>query len=459
MARFTQGGGSGDGSALNFVQNKVAQPVPVTGYPTTIAAVTITTTGKPVQISLTGEGSNAQAGSWVRLNIFRDGQEIGNTIQIEASAISENVPYAINVIDEVGSGQHVYEAIIISMSAGNWSFGEASGPIMNAVELTGFKGDTGAQGSEGPTGQDGQGFNFRGAWVTDTLYLQNDVVTQNGSTYIANYDYQDTSGPYLDGDLWAPIALKGDTGPQGETGPQGPAGEGGESGPKTWTAPNDALYEIRQAHGGIEVTLDQPLSYGENINIVNNVTNSSTITVTTSSELSAIFSSIWTGSAYFRKLSIDFNNQTRYFIVGNPTSNENEWVLEALDGPLTTYSGNSYYVNLEYGGVPVVWWNADNLGFMPEGDEWKFRGAKVEYHSYSTDSGTMIGTIYIASDSGDNYVTHIETNSGASDNGNVVLWKRHGNERELYAYRVDNEDDTVKIHWTAQVYYGTEYYD
>lgn len=390
MARFTQGGGSGDGSALNYVQNKVAQPVSVTGYPTTIASLTIVTTGKPVQISLTGEGANNQAASWVKLNIFRDGQAIGNEIQIEASAVSENVPYAINVIDEVGAGEHLYEAIIVSMSAGNWSFGEVTGPIMNAVELTGFKGDTGAQG---------------------------------------------------------------------ETGPQGPAGEGGETGPKTWTSDSNGLYSIRQAHGGIEVALDQPSSFGDSITIVGNVTNSSALTVSVPAELSGYMNDIYNNGVYFRRLSMDFSGQTRNFRINYPTGNENEWSIDSLDGPLTTYSGNSYYVNLEYGGAPSVWWDADNLGLVDPNDNWQFRGAKIEYHAYSVDSGTMIGTIYIASDSGDNYVTHIETNSGANDNGNVILWKRSGNERQLYAYRADNEDDTVKIHWTAQVYYGTEYYD
>jgi hypothetical protein len=76
-------------------------------------------------------------------------------------------------------------------------------------------GPAGPAGANGANGLDGEGFNFRGEWVTDTLYLENDVVTQNGSTYIANYDYQDTSGPYLDGDLWAALALKGTDGADG----------------------------------------------------------------------------------------------------------------------------------------------------------------------------------------------------------------------------------------------------
>lgn len=76
----------------------------------------------------------------------------------------------------------------------------------------GEPGINGLQGEQGPAGADGEGFSFRGEWVTDTYYSKNDVVTQNGSSYIANYDYQDTSGPSLDGDLWAPLALKGEDG-------------------------------------------------------------------------------------------------------------------------------------------------------------------------------------------------------------------------------------------------------
>ena len=71
----------------------------------------------------------------------------------------------------------------------------------------------------------------------------------------------------------------------------------------------------------------------------------------------------------------------------------------------------------------------------------------------------MIGTIYIADDSGDSNVTHIETSSGGNDNGNIVLWNRSGGEQSLYAYRADNEGDVVRIHWTAQIYYGTEFWD
>lgn len=155
MARFTQGGGSGDGSALNYVQVESNQ-VTITTAPQDVVSLEITTTGKPVQVSITGEGANASAGSWVKMALFRDGTLIGQTIQIESSAASENVPYALNFIDEVSAGTHTYTAKIVGKSAGNWTFGEVSGPVMNAVELTGFKGDTGATGPQGVQGEQGE---------------------------------------------------------------------------------------------------------------------------------------------------------------------------------------------------------------------------------------------------------------------------------------------------------------
>jgi hypothetical protein len=74
--------------------------------------------------------------------------------------------------------------------------------------------DTASNGASaiGQQGPAGEGFRFRGEWVTNTLYLKNDVVTQNGSSYIANYDYQSAYGPSSDGELWSPLALKGEDG-------------------------------------------------------------------------------------------------------------------------------------------------------------------------------------------------------------------------------------------------------
>jgi hypothetical protein len=149
MARFSQGSGSSNNSApLNYVQVAGAQQI-ISSAPNSIIDLNITTTGAPVQISVTGEGANASAGSWLRLNLFRDGVEIGNAIQLESSAASENVPFAINFIDAVEAGTYNYSARVTSITGGSWTFGEAAGPVINAVELTGFEGDRGPRGFAG----------------------------------------------------------------------------------------------------------------------------------------------------------------------------------------------------------------------------------------------------------------------------------------------------------------------
>ena len=50
----------------------------------------------------------------------------------------------------------------------------------------GATGATGAADATGPlTGPTGQGFNFRGAWSSTTQYSLDDVVTQNGSSWVS----------------------------------------------------------------------------------------------------------------------------------------------------------------------------------------------------------------------------------------------------------------------------------
>jgi hypothetical protein len=203
VARFSSTGGSGSGSALNYVQ-VVGGQATIASAPSSIIDLDITTTGKPVQISVTGEGSNASAGSWIRVNLFRDGVAIGNEIQIEASATSENVPYAINFIDDVAAGTYNYSVRATDKSSGNWQFGEVAGPVMNAVELTGFKGDDGADGADGianlvvpftmkdENGDDLLGFEKGGTGVTRINALQDDLALRSSNDIIL---YPGDDGP------------------------------------------------------------------------------------------------------------------------------------------------------------------------------------------------------------------------------------------------------------------------
>jgi hypothetical protein len=230
MARFTQGGSSNNGgAALNYVQ-VAGTPQTISTAPNAIVDLDITTTGAPVQISVTGEGANASAGSWLRLNLFRDNTEIGNAIQMESSAASENVPFAINFIDDVAAGTYNYSARVTTITGGNWVFGEADGPVINAVELTGFKGDRGLRGLTGDAGADGAAgtdgadgadgadalWNFTGAYEVGASYAVGDITTYDGETwYRINANGGNTGDTPTEGTFWTLIAQKGRDGSGG----------------------------------------------------------------------------------------------------------------------------------------------------------------------------------------------------------------------------------------------------
>jgi hypothetical protein len=106
------------------------------------------------------------------------------------------------------------------------------------------------------------------------------------------------------------------------------------------------------------------------------------------------------------------------------------------------------------GGAPVIWWDKDDL---PGGSS-DFRGAVIDYHAYIPGEGTIIGTIHIVDDSGDENITHTEVASGNSDLEYCDLWLVT-NEGEIKFRRTDGDSSSLRIQWTAKVFYGSEYYD
>lgn len=99
----------------------------------------------------------------------------------------------------------------------------------------GLKGDTGATGAKGDTGTAGRGFTPRGPIVDGTVYQPDDVVTENGNTYLVTSpvgaDSENRpgagSGAYQ---LWAAKGAQGERGATGNTGPQGIQGVKGDTG-------------------------------------------------------------------------------------------------------------------------------------------------------------------------------------------------------------------------------------
>jgi hypothetical protein len=108
-----------------------------TGITTTgvsIISGSITTTGNPVQIMVTGDANPVNVTSWTRLQIFRDENSIGNIVQVENSS-NLNVPYCLNVIDTPSAGTYTYSMRTVSGISGLFDFGESTGPLLTAVEL------------------------------------------------------------------------------------------------------------------------------------------------------------------------------------------------------------------------------------------------------------------------------------------------------------------------------------
>jgi hypothetical protein len=145
----------------------------------------------------------------------------------------------------------------------------------------------------------------------------------------------------------------------------------------------------------------------------------------------------------FREAYINSDGGNNWMFYYN---NANNPTLQVEDAP--------FYIRRDVGGDPVVWWDAADL---PGGSSY-FRGAIIKYHAYDNNAGTMVGTIYTVDDDGDENVTHTEVFSGGGDGDTMILWDQ-SQEGRLRARRTNGESTTIKIQWSATVFYGSEYWD
>ena len=129
-------------------------------------------------------------------------------------------------------------------------------------------------------------------------------------------------------------------------------------------------------------------------------------------------------------------------------------ILYQINSQAVSYSQGDSFIVIKYTGAePIVWWDKNDL---PSGGS-DFRGAVIDYHAY-TGEATIIGTIHIVDDDGEENITHTEVSSGDTDSENDDLWFVQ-NEGTISYRRMDGESKTLKIHWTAKVFYGSEYND
>ena len=107
----------------------------------------------------------------------------------------------------------------------------ASGPAgpQGVAGPAGVAGTNGAMGPQGPKGDTGAGFSFQGAWATGATYNLRDVVTANGSSYVALGTSTGTNPATDTSGTWAMLAAKGADGAAGPSGPSGAEGTPGVS--------------------------------------------------------------------------------------------------------------------------------------------------------------------------------------------------------------------------------------
>lgn len=98
---------------------------------------------------------------------------------------------------------------------------------------TGARGQVGPAGIAGPEGPVGPaGLTWKGEWADSAAYVPGDVISFNGSTFVAIRASTNSQPPALDWELLAQKGAVGAAGPQGRDGPAGPTGLKGEIGPQ-----------------------------------------------------------------------------------------------------------------------------------------------------------------------------------------------------------------------------------
>ena len=84
--------------------------------------VTITTKGRPIFVSVTGDNNPDSETAWMYIYLYRDGVQLCCQI-CESHALSHNIPFALNYLDIVGAGTHTYK-VTFSLGSGTINLAE-----------------------------------------------------------------------------------------------------------------------------------------------------------------------------------------------------------------------------------------------------------------------------------------------------------------------------------------------
>ena len=90
--------------------------------------VTITTKGRPIFVSVTGDNNPDSDTAWMYIYLYRDGVQLCCQI-CESHASSHNIPFALNYLDIIGAGTHTYK---VTFALGNGTINLAENGALQA---------------------------------------------------------------------------------------------------------------------------------------------------------------------------------------------------------------------------------------------------------------------------------------------------------------------------------------
>ncbi len=214
---------------------------------------------------------------------------------------------------------------------------------------------------------------------------------------------------------------------------------------------------IEEAHGYNQVSVTAKQTTNVTATASRNATDEFRFWIdTTTTNIDDILNNT-TAAGIWDPTTIEFSldNVTWYRYDFNSTGAGNEIGYGVIiPGASLNYSqGDTIYFRYKTGGEPVIWWSSTEL----PGGSVNFRGAVIDYHAYTGES-TIIGTIHIVDDDGEENITHTEVTSGDTDGENDDLWVVT-TEGQIKYRRIDGEAKTLKVQWSARVFYGSEIWD
>lgn len=191
-------------ATLNYAQSTgTSVTVPnLSSFPYDIASVSITTRGNPVQILCSADFNPLAAAAWARFQLYRGTIPLGIIVQAElgqTGTANANQPFTLTFIDTPPAGTYTYICKIVggAFNGSNFVIGEASGPIMTAVELASAIGPTGSTGPTGPTGPVQTTLPSLTVQGTTSLQqIQETVITYTGAAGIVRYDWTSSANFY-----------------------------------------------------------------------------------------------------------------------------------------------------------------------------------------------------------------------------------------------------------------------